>query len=68
MSEPRVSFPSPDLHPLRLMVLSRLRLIGSGAWTTSRLSKPLSVDKLATGLQLWRLRIDKGGRVLFKVR
>ncbi len=42
-----------------------MHLIGSGGWMSSNLSKRLSVD--VQGLRLWRLRIDKGGRILFKV-
>lgn len=55
----------PDIARRRL-VLSRLSVIGQGLWTSSGLSKLIRVED-ASGLELWRMRINKGGRVLFEV-
>ena len=66
--EARQSWASlPDMH--RRLVLARLRVIGSGTWVASGLSKLIRMDERGMqGLELWRLRINKGGRVLFEVR
>lgn len=53
----------------RRLVLARLRVIGSGTWVGTGLSKLIRMDDRGMqGLELWRLRIHKGGRVLFEVR
>ena len=65
--EARQSWASlPDVH--RRLVLARLRVIGEGTWVASGLSKLIRMDDRGMqGLELWRLRINKGGRVLFEV-
>ena len=53
---------------MRQRVVSRLHVIGSGTWVASGLSKLIrNDDKGVEGMELWRVRITKGGRVLFEV-
>ncbi|GFH29653.1 TPR and ankyrin repeat-containing protein 1, partial [Haematococcus lacustris] len=53
----------------KMLVLERLRIIGKGQWTRAGGVKRLEPgdNRKLRGLDLWRLKIDKGGRILFEV-
>ena len=53
---------------MQQLVVSRLHVIGSGTWVASGLSKLIrNDDRGLDGMELWRVRITKGGRLLFEV-
>ncbi|GLI67624.1 hypothetical protein VaNZ11_011871, partial [Volvox africanus] len=56
----------PDMW--RRLVMSRLPIIGSGYWARCRGAKKLPADDpMLAQQELWRLKITKGGRILFEV-
>ncbi|EFJ46513.1 hypothetical protein VOLCADRAFT_118102 [Volvox carteri f. nagariensis] len=56
----------PDVW--RRLVMSRLRVIGSGYWARCRGAKKITADDPTLAQQeLWRLKVTKGGRILFEV-
>ncbi|KAG2432292.1 hypothetical protein HYH02_013015 [Chlamydomonas schloesseri] len=52
----------------RKLVMARLRVIGQGLWPRCRGAKRItSDDALLMPQELWRLKLTKGGRILFEV-
>ena len=50
------------------LVNARLQIIGAGLWQRSGLTKLIRLsDRGTDNLELWRMRLDKGGRILFEV-
>lgn len=47
------------------MVILRLRRIGLGTWQSDGISKRLNTGQ--PGLELWRTKITKGGRIIWQV-
>lgn len=58
----------PHCFPHRKLVMARLRVIGQGLWPRCRGAKRItSDDPLLMPQELWRLKLTKGGRILFEV-
>jgi hypothetical protein len=58
------------LHPvcsnLGRLFAAKLRQIGQGTWLRDGVSKRLATSE--PGLELWRTKVTKGGRIIWQVR
>lgn len=57
--------PAPCSRVKRLVGV-RLRQLGQGSWQRDGVSKKLKIQE--PGLELWRTKITKGGRIIWQVR
>jgi hypothetical protein len=52
-------------RPNRKLFAARLRQIGQGTWVRDGVSKRLATGE--RGLELWRSKVTKGGRIIWQV-
>jgi hypothetical protein len=57
---------SPACRTNRKLFAARLRQIGLGTWVRDGVSKRLATGE--RGLELWRTKVTRGGRIIWQVR